>query len=213
MLIGQTIKKLRKERKLSQKQLAKRAGVSQTTISDLERGRNEGTKAIGGIAKALGVAVEDVLSGAKMLTSELGEAHDLRTYRRLPIVGEVQGGPDGYLLELAYPVGHGDGAVDWPTRDPNAYALRVRGDSMHPRYRAGEFVIVEPAIEPSPGDDVVVCCTDGRKMLKMLNWIKEGEVQFLSINNHYAPITMQLTEIDSIQLASGRAPRSALSKR
>lgn len=40
--------------------------------------------------------------------------------------------------------------------------------------------------------------------------MRDGEVQFLSINNHYAPITMPLDVIESIQLASGRAPRSAL---
>lgn len=141
---------------------------------------------------------------------ELGPPSALRTYRSLPIVGEVQGGDDGFLLELQYPVGHGEGYIEWPTRDPQAYALRVRGDSMHPRYRAGEFVIVEPSIEPQPGDDVVTSCKDGRKMLKQLNWIRDGEAQFLSINNHYQPITMQLTDIESIQLASGRAPRSAL---
>lgn len=80
---------------------------------------------------------------------------------------------------------------------------------MHPRYRAGEFVIVEPNSEPQPQDDVVVCCADGRRMLRMLNWINADEAQFLSINNDYTPITMQLSEIESIQRVAGHAPRSA----
>lgn len=144
--------------------------------------------------------------------SELGDGLALKRIARLPLVGEVKGGSDGYLEEMQYPVGHGEGTVEYPTADPNAYALRVRGDSMHPRYRAGEFVIVEPGIEPQEGDDVVVLCTNGSKMLKQLNWRRGDEVQLLSINNGYAPVTLQRSEIESIQLATGRARRSALIK-
>lgn len=126
------------------------------------------------------------------------------------MVGEVKGGDDGYLEELEYPVGHGEGFVLYPTNDPNAYAVRVRGDSMHPRYRAGEFVIVEPNIEPQEGDDVVVACTNGKKMLKQLNWRRDGEIQLLSINNGYGPLTVYEHEIQAIQLVAGRARRNAL---
>lgn len=143
-------------------------------------------------------------------SSELGERIELKTMREIPVVGEVRGGDDGYLDEFQYPVGHGEGYVDYPTTDPNAYALRVRGDSMHPRYRAGEFVVVEPNIEPQVGDDVVVECTNGKKMLKQLNWHREGEVQLLSINNGYAPLTIPDDEIESIHLVAGRARRNAM---
>src|SRR5690606_4880837 len=71
---------------------------------------------------------------------EVGDPIRIKRLAQLPLVGEVKGGPDGFLEELHYPVGHGEGTVEYPTADPVAYALRVRGDSMHPRYRAGEFV-------------------------------------------------------------------------
>lgn len=144
--------------------------------------------------------------------SDVGERIEIKRIAQLPLVGEVKAGPDGYLEELQYPVGHGEGTVEYPTSDPNAYALRVRGDSMHPRYRAGEFVIVEPSIEPQEGDDVVVLCVNTRKMLKQLNWRRGDEVQLTSINNGYAPITLQRKEITSIQLVAGRARRDALRK-
>jgi phage repressor protein C with HTH and peptisase S24 domain len=81
---------------------------------------------------------------------------------------------------------------------------------MHPRYRAGEFVIVEPSKEPPLGEDVVVIFNDGRKMLKVLNWIRDGEVQLLSINNGFAPLTISVLDISAMHYAAGRAPRSAL---
>ncbi len=144
--------------------------------------------------------------------SNVEPALDLKPMRAVPVVGEVKGGEDGYLEELEYPVGHGDGTIEWPTSDQHSYALRVRGDSMFPRYRAGEFVVVEPSIEAPLGEDVVVCLNDGRKMLKVLNWIRDGEVQLLSINNGFAPLTIVDREIRSIHYAAGRAPRSAIKK-
>ena len=145
-----------------------------------------------------------------MTTSDVGEPIALRANRRLPIVGEVKGGDDGALEELQYPVGFGEGYIEYPTAVPHAYALRVRGDSMHPRYRAGEFAVVEPSIEPQEGDDVLVVCVNGKKMLKQFNWRRDGEYQFVSINNGYEPITLPAKEIISIQLVAGRARRNAL---
>ena len=149
---------------------------------------------------------------AEVLSSEVGDPVALKGMKLLPVVGEVKGGDDGYLEEFQYPVGHGEGFIEYPTADPNAYALRVRGDSMHPRYRAGEFAVVEPGITWQEGDDVVVCFLNGKKMLKQLNWSRDGEVQLLSINNGYAPLTIPISEIESIQLVAGRARRSALKK-
>lgn len=144
--------------------------------------------------------------------SNVEPAPTLKAPRRVPVVGEVKGGDDGYLDELQYPVGHGDGYVDYPATDPQAYALRVRGDSMYPRYKAGEFIVVEPSLEAQPGDDVVVSLKDGRKLLKELNWIRDGEVQLLSSNNHFGPMTLPLEDVMYIQLVSGRARRSSFHK-
>lgn len=46
-----------------------------------------------------------------------------------------------------------DVAEDTPE---NAYALRIRGQSMEPAFHEGQVVIVNPNISPRPGDYVVV---------------------------------------------------------
>ncbi|WP_170067362.1 S24 family peptidase [Malikia spinosa] len=152
----------------------------------------------------------DMLPEGRRVEPNVEAGPAVKPTREIPVVGEVKGGDDGYLTELDYPVGHGEGVVDYPTSDPCAYALRVRGDSMHPRYRAGEFVVVEPSLEAQPGDDVVVALHDGRKLLKELNWARDGEVQLLSINNHFGPLTIPLAEILRIQLVAGRVRRGAI---
>lgn len=146
---------------------------------------------------------------AKGLESNVSAAPALASSIWLPVVGHVRAGPDGYLEEMQYPVGHGEGYVEYWTKDPAAYALRIKGDSMHPRYRAGEYIVVTPSIEPQPGRDVVVKLRTGQSMLKQLNWIRGGELQLMSINNGYAPHTISLEEVESIQRVGGSVPPDA----
>lgn len=57
------IKKLRLERKMSQKQLCELAGISRQTLSDLENGKdvNTTTYTLEKIAKALDCSLHDIL--------------------------------------------------------------------------------------------------------------------------------------------------------
>lgn len=131
--------------------------------------------------------------------SNVEMAPELKKARRIPVTGSVRGGDDGYLVQDNTP----DGWVEYWTGDPHAYALRVRGDSMHPRYRAGEFVVITPSIEAQPGRDVVVKLTCGKCLLKQLNWTRGDEVQLLSINNGYAPMTIMREEVECIDRVAG----------
>ena len=166
-------------------------------------------KWIPALASILGV---DLLTGQAAPESErsnVAQAPALMLPTRIPVVGHVKAGPDGYLEEMQYPVGHGEGYIDYWTKDPNAYALRIKGDSMHPRYRAGEVIVVVRGIELLPGRGVVVKLLDGRKLLKQLNWWRGDEIQLLSINEGYAPMTISCDEIEGIQRVAGSVPPDA----
>lgn len=53
-----------------------------------------------------------------------------RQARYVPVVGTAKMGDDGYYEEISSVVGAGDGHIEIATEDPNAYGLRVRGQSM-----------------------------------------------------------------------------------
>ncbi|WP_288094405.1 S24 family peptidase [Thiomonas sp.] len=142
--------------------------------------------------------------------SEIGDVVPIFAMRPVPVVGWVKGGSDGYFDEMQYPAGYGEEFIYHPIRDVDAYAVRVKGDSMQPRYRSGEFIIVEPSAEAQPGDDVVVICKDGRKMLKSLGWTRDGVVSLLSINNEYPPITLELSSIERMHAVAGCVPSRTL---
>lgn len=156
-----------------------------------------------------GPMLDKIHTDARHAPSNVAEAPALAQSRLVPVVGHVKGGDDGYLEEMQFPVGQGEGFVPYWTKDKAAYALRVRGDSMHPRYRTREFIVVTPSIEAQQGNDVVVKLKDGRKLLKQLNWIRDGEVQLVSINDGYAPMTIQCSDIESVQRVAGGVPPDA----
>lgn len=196
--------------------LAKATGVQQPTIHRILKGESDDprTATVQPLADYFGVSV-DFLRTADAESFDYGKppeppeveaAPSLRRFKNVPIVGTVEGGPDGH------PVGHGDGLIEYPAKDQNTYALRVRGESMRPRIKSGEFIVVEPNTEPNPGDDVVVICHDGRKMVKELLYTRDGEVTLGSINNGFKPISLQLQDIQAIHYVAAIVPRGAFYK-
>lgn len=115
----------------------------------------------------------------------------------VPVVGTTQGGPttrvwtDGDL-----PVGDGMGWVSVSSRDRNAFALRVEGSSMAPRYEHGEYVLVEPNRRPEPGDDVIVRLCGGECMIKRLSARRPHELAFDSLSPGYDRITVAPDQIE-----------------
>ena len=202
--------------------LAKATGVQQPTIHRILKGESDDprTATVQPLADYFGVSVEFMRTadaeafdhGKPPEPPEVEAAPNLRRFKNVPIVGTVEGGPDGYLEELGHPVGHGDGLIEYPAKDQNTYALRVRGESMRPRIKSGEFIVVEPNTEPNPGDDVVVICHDGRKMVKELLYTRDGEVTLGSINNGFKPISLQLQDIQAIHYVAAIVPRGAFYK-
>lgn len=130
-----------------------------------------------------------------------------RTAGLIPVVGHAQLGPDGYWREMDYPAGWGDGFIRWHSEDPNAYAVRVFGDSMRPRIKPGEFVIIEPNHPASAGDEVLVRTRDGQSMVKVLNWRRGGMTELGSVNEDHRPITLPDEQIAVIHFVALIAKR------
>lgn len=129
-----------------------------------------------------------------------------KRFRNVPVIARIESAPDGYIAETQYPAG-GGGYVKFLAKDRFTYAMRVRGDSMRPRMRSGEFIIVEPNVESHPGDDVVVKSADGRRMVKELLYIRGGEITLGPVNNGFRPITLALADIESIHYVAAIIPR------
>ena len=127
--------------------------------------------------------------------------------REVPVRGTASMGMDGYWVDLEYPAGHGDGYFEHPTSDPDAYVLRVKGDSMHPAIRSGWYVLVEPNGDIQQGEYVLVKLADGRSTVKELLWHKHGEYALLAIAND-ARLTVAEADIEGIYPIAAVLPPS-----
>lgn len=131
------------------------------------------------------------------------------TPRLLPVAGRVQAGEDGLLHIDDFPPEHPEGYMVWFTSCVEAYALRVRGESMSPRYLPGEFVGVDPCADVYPSDEVIVLLGDGRRMIKRLLWQRDDQACFESVNKDFQNIVIDLEEITALHLVLGHIPKSA----
>jgi len=77
--------------------------------------------------------------------------------RLVPIINKVAAGYPADFDDLDYPAGVADDYVRCPdVHDPNAFAVRVVGDSMEPKFCEGDIVIFSPAAEVHNGDDCFI---------------------------------------------------------
>lgn len=207
--LAQRIKQFRKAKGLSQQALSYACGwESQSRIGNYERGIREPNLAdLEKMAAALGITLGELLQDAARPESAPTAANITFARRALegtvPVVGYAQLGVDGYFEAMDFPVGHGDGYLNIHSDDPYAYGLKVTGDSMHPRIKNGEYVLVEPSKSYYSGDEVLVRTTKGRTMIKEFIYLRDGMYRFDSVNAEHAPIHVDEIEIEHIHLVGG----------
>ncbi|WP_011298531.1 LexA family transcriptional regulator [Cupriavidus necator] len=131
------------------------------------------------------------------------------SFRKIPVRGMAQLGDNGHFVDIEYPVGHGDGYVFFPTKDPDAYALRCNGESMRPRVKHNEFVVVEPNTQIQNGDEVLAKSQDGRVMVKELAYIRDGIVHLSSVNERHGMVRIPQDQIERLHFVAGIVKRSA----
>ncbi|WP_036385237.1 LexA family protein [Microvirgula aerodenitrificans] len=182
------IKRLREARGWSQDELAKKIGISQPGLAKIENGGN--TRKIVEIAKIFGVTAEELSRGVihegvartddkARIDTNVSPGPDVRGM--LPLISWVQAGSFCDVIDNLAP---GDAEAWYPcpvTHTPNAYVLRVEGESMSPEYRDGEMIFVDPRGGYVHGDDIIVRTPEGKATFKRLQVTQDGTF-LLAIN-------------------------------
>ena len=160
-------KRARKAAKLTQEQLGSLLGVTGSAVSQWERG--------GGIElehffmllehyEDLALRRHDeVLWEIMKVGSRLAPGSDdldedgqrWDTTRVVPLISKVAAGQWGDAAD-PYPVGKAEKFIGVDDEyGEGTFALTVDGESMLPRFLPGDLIVVDPAVEPTPGDFVV----------------------------------------------------------
>jgi len=89
--------------------------------------------------------------------------------RATPIINKVAAGYPTDFTDLSYPPQVADDYAGVPAlSDADGFACRVFGDSMTPKYQAGDVVIFSPAATVKSGDDCFVRFEDGKTTFKRI---------------------------------------------
>jgi len=218
MSLNERIQTILDETGVDSIKLASFAGVTKGTVSQWLSGQIKSIKleyAVG-IQNALGYnAVWIVMGKGDKKTPGIEHSEiewnplPVGKSRAIPVVGMAQLGDQGFWADIEYPVGHGDGFIDFPTADPDAYALKCVGDSMRPRIKDGEYVIVEPSRTVEPGDEVLVKSKDGRVMVKEFAYSRAGRIHLLSTNEAHATIAIPKDEISKMHYVGAIVKKSS----
>lgn len=186
MELKERLKQARKHAGVTQAQLAERAGIAQASVSEIERGLTRTSGHLVKFARICGVSPVWLSEGiGEMVASSDSNTEPgppiLSGTRRIEIVGTAQLGPEGYWvgLDLA------EGWVETYSRDEDAYALRLKGDSMAPAIRNGWVAVCEPNHRLVPGEYVMVTTNDGQSMVKELLFENGDGVSLMSVNQAY----------------------------
>ena len=150
---GERLKTLREKAGLSQAAFAEKCGwASQSRVGNYEKGvRKIGADDAAIMAAALDVHPAEILFGLESVSNVAPAPIGLR---QIPIISYVQAGCWTESCECRAV----DGSIETITTDLDlgsmAFALEVRGDSMAPEILEGDVVVIDPDVDPLPGDIV-----------------------------------------------------------
>lgn len=181
-LLSERLRNARTRLGLTQQGLADLTGFSLSAIGNWESRQNiPGPAKLGVLATKLGVSIDHLLGhedapGRRAAGAEI---------RQVPIVSWAQAGDLVAYADL-------DAAWHEHTattcRDENSFAVTISGDSMEPKYSAGDIAIVMPNVEPRNGCLVVCKLKNEGVFFKLFHQSSDSRKFRLSSYNPVYPV-------------------------
>ena len=132
-----------------------------------------------------------------------GGGLSLSAGRPVPVINKVSAGYPADFDDLDYPVGIADDYVRCPdVQDPNAFAVRVVGDSMEPKFRQGDIVVFSPVAEVHNGDDCFVrFAAPHETTFKRVFFEQNDKVRLQPRNEKYPPMIIDGKRVNGLYRA------------
>jgi len=162
MKIGQKIKIAREQKGLSQSELATALGITPQSVQQWEDAKSDmGPKRsrLGDVETALGLPPGSLTRDDYWRVEQDKPAykiHNVSTsapdHLQIPVIDYIQAGNWTDIQDLGASVDYI--GTDMELSD-KAFAVIIEGDSMKPDFTPGDKVIIDPQVQPVPGDYVI----------------------------------------------------------
>jgi repressor LexA len=202
--IGERLREARENKSLDQATLAAKIGIVTRTVQRWEKGEQvpDGLH-ITKLAKATGVQASWLLTGeGEMYLTPVrpDNVYPLTPSGRrrvrlvdLPLISAV---PAGKVATMFHPDFVDDYVTVDDVKDPGAFALKVKGNSMSPRIEDGDIVIISPQQEAHSGD-ICVIRVSGEDTLKKVKF--EGNyIHLIPLNTDFDPMTVKRRDVEFV---------------
>ena len=197
MIFAKNIRYLRKRANMSQESLAEKLGYkSYTTIQKWEMGTSEPPlKIISELASIFNVDVNDLVhSDLSVPVTQHSQPN------RIPVLGSVPAGVSIDAIEDI--VDWEDIPTEWLNGGREYFGLKVKGDSMYPKYMEGDTIIVRKENDCESGQDCVVYVNGYDATLKKV--IKKQDCIILQpLNPVYDPKIYDYNDEDNPVIIAG----------
>lgn len=182
------LKLLRQKYGYTQAKLGEEIGVNQNTISNWESGkRNADFPNLSKLAQ-LFKCTTDYLLGVSDVEQPSKKGV------QIPVLGYVKAGiPIDRIQEI---VDYEEISEDMAKKG-DFFGLKVKGDSMEPRIREGDVVIVRKQPDVTSGDIAIVCVGDDVVTIKEVSKSKNG-ITLIPFNHAYKVMNFTNHEVRSL---------------
>jgi len=190
--LGENLKKIRKAKKMTQKELAQKSGVKQSVISDLETGNAKTTGSILELANALGVTAEELKKGS-FDTNELSNVLPIKAHMA-PVLSWVQAGV--FTNVQSVDMTQVEEWLPLPEDCENCFYLKVQGQSNYPMFHEGDYILVDPLVQFSDmqSGDIIVVRKHDDATFKKLVIETDGSKYLQALNPEFKPNIIPLDE-------------------
>ena len=181
-MFGEKLKQFRKANKLGQVELAKIMNVANGTISMWESGQRTPD-------------IDTIRSLAKLFHISINELIDDENPARIPVLGKI---PAGIPIEMIEDVlDYEDISPDMLRGGKEYFALKVKGDSMSPKFLEGDILIVRKQDDCENGDFAIVAVNGYdatfKKVIK-----KENCIILQPLNPNFEPVIYDNDQIATL---------------
>ena len=160
----------------TQAHAAKQLGIDRSYLSQIERGRAPGNS----------LRTRFLLMEKSILANHAGNGAVPYGLRNLPVLSWAQAGQATDFGEIP---SDWEETVPSDATDERAFAVRLRGDSMEPRFSDGDIAILLPSIAATNGEIVVANLKDEGVLCKIMHvQLDKNLIKLSSYNPAYPPL-------------------------